>query len=54
MLLNFVRGQKGFTALEFLLHFDLSLLYWDFVQSGTALSLSKKSVSTHQACAFPG
>lgn len=25
-LLNFVRGQKGFAALEFLLHFDLPLL----------------------------
>lgn len=25
-LLNFVRGQKGFAALEFLLHFDLLLL----------------------------
>lgn len=25
-LLDFVRGQKGFAALEFLLHFDLSLL----------------------------
>lgn len=26
VLLNFVRGQKGFAALEFLLHFHLPLL----------------------------
>lgn len=26
VLLNFVRGQKGFAALEFLLHFDLALI----------------------------
>lgn len=25
-LLNLARGQKGFAALEFLFHFDLSLL----------------------------